>query len=415
MRILISASSLSPYAGSEPGVGWNIVSRLAMRYETHILTRPIAFGKPNSDYRSDVEHYFESHPAIPNLHVHWIPCSRYSKLIEGSLLRHLFYYQGYGAWQHDVLRFAERLHKEQSFDLVHQLTITGYREPGYLWKLPVPFVWGPITGAQMIPKAFLQIMRRRGMVFYGLRNLVNRWQMKRSGRWRTAAIKASHIWTAAPEDYRMVTKHWECQADPMIETGATPWPNKAPRTRRANQQLELVWSGGHIGLKALPLVLYALARLSWLDRIRLTILGEGGETRAWQELARKLGISEALHWTGRLPHREALEQMDQAHVLVFSSVKEGTSSVVLESLALGLPVICHDACGMGTAVNDACGIKIPMIDPETSIREFSVAIRRFLDEPQLLERLSRSALMRATELTWDKKVERMCEVYEAIV
>jgi Glycosyltransferase len=88
---------------------------------------------------------------------------------------------------------------------------------------------------------------------------------------------------------------------------------------------------------------------------------------------------------------------------------------VLEALSLGLPVICHDACGMGIAVTKKCGIKIPLCDPQTSIEGFSQAIRRIFDDKALVESLSRGALERAAELSWDKKVEEIVAGYEDVV
>ena len=66
--------------------------------------------------------------------------------------------------------------------------------------------------------------------------------------------------------------------------------------------------------------------------------------------------------------------MSRAHVLLHTSLAEATSTVILEALARGLPVVCHDACGMRIAVDDRCGIKVPLIDPNTSIKGFSRAI-----------------------------------------
>ena len=77
---------------------------------------------------------------------------------------------------------------------------------------------------------------------------------------------------------------------------------------------------------------------------------------------------------------------------------------------MGLPVICHDACGMQTAVTDRCGIKVPLHDPETSIDGFCRAIQK-LAEPQFYNQLSAGALHRAHELTWDSKGARISEAY----
>jgi glycosyltransferase involved in cell wall biosynthesis len=83
---------------------------------------------------------------------------------------------------------------------------------------------------------------------------------------------------------------------------------------------------------------------------------------------------------------------------------------VLEALALGLPVVCHDACGMQTAVTDQCGIKVPLYDREISIDGFCLVIQK-LAEPPVYNQLSAKALQRAHELTWDSKVARISEAY----
>jgi glycosyltransferase involved in cell wall biosynthesis len=112
-----------------------------------------------------------------------------------------------------------------------------------------------------------------------------------------------------------------------------------------------------------------------------------------------------------VPRAKALEIMATGHVFVHTSVKEGTPHVVVEALCLGIPVICHDACGMGIAVDARCGLKIPLADPATSVEGFRTALLRLIEEPQLLETLSEGAFARAAELDWDTKVNRFLAAY----
>ena len=107
--------------------------------------------------------------------------------------------------------------------------------------------------------------------------------------------------------------------------------------------------------------------------------------------------------------------MSSGHALIHSSVKEGTPHVVLEAMSLGMPVICHDACGMGVAVDESSGLKVAMHNPETSIAGFRDAIRRLWNEPELLPKLSEGALNRAHHLSWDKKVEKIADAYHEIL
>jgi len=182
--------------------------------------------------------------------------------------------------------------------------------------------------------------------------------------------------------------------------------------------LRLVWSGLHIGRKALPLLLAAaedLKRESAQPRFELKILGGGTQSAAWRALSRKLGIDELLTWSGQIPRQRALEEMRDADVFVFTGLQEGTSTVVMEALALGLPVICHDACGMGVAVNNTCGIKVPMNGPRASQSGFAAAIRSLLADPRRVQDLSAGALARAKELSWDQKARQIAAVYNAVL
>ena len=50
------------------------------------------------------------------------------------------FYRHYRRWQWEALLLARKLLAATDFDVVHQLNMIGYREPGFLWKLPLPSV-----------------------------------------------------------------------------------------------------------------------------------------------------------------------------------------------------------------------------------------------------------------------------------
>jgi glycosyltransferase involved in cell wall biosynthesis len=81
----------------------------------------------------------------------------------------------------------------------------------------------------------------------------------------------------------------------------------------------------------------------------------------------------------------------------------------------GVPVICHDACGFGDMVTDACGIKIALTDPETSISGFASAIMLLGGERDRLKLLAEGALVRARELTWQNKAEVILAEYRRLL
>ena len=122
-----------------------------------------------------------------------------------------------------------------------------------------------------------------------------------------------------------------------------------------------------------------------------------------------------IEWIKKLNHKEVFQLMKKSDFLVHTSVREGTPNVIAEALSTGLPVICHDAYGMSIAINDTCGIKIPLISPEKSAQLFHDAIGKLVTQKNLLEDLKKGAIKRATEITWEKKAERISHDYIEII
>jgi glycosyltransferase involved in cell wall biosynthesis len=301
--------------------------------------------------------------------------------------------------------------------MTHHLTMIGFREPGYLWRLSIPFVWGPVGGSSDEPLAFLSLFSLRGKMQVVVRKLCNYMHKRWLRRSRHAANRARIIWAATPADVQCANIIWHAPTTLLLESGATINSGMQPRAWDGNTTLRLVWSGLFFPRKALPILLHAIARLDPQERecVELHVLGEGSEQRNWQRLASQLTLQRHVVWEGFVKREKALEIMASCHVCVISSIKEAASVVTLEALSLGLPVVCHDACGMGLAINDGCGIKVPLLDPETSIQGFSQAIRMFLKQPKLVEELSRGALVRADELSWDKKAATIAAAYDQVI
>jgi glycosyltransferase involved in cell wall biosynthesis len=402
-------------------MGWNIVHRLGRHHDVVVLCNPIHYdfygrGK-HWDCRREVETYTAQHGLPRGLRFVFVDRPLLSRLFqrESFPLRQTLYYAGYAAWQRAAYRVAAELHRQEPFDLVHHLNIVGFREIGHLWKLDCPFVWGPITGSQTIPWGFLKHFGVTDRLIYGARNLINGVQMRTKRRSRAAARKARHLWVVSESDREMVCGLWGCSAENMLETGTNILKDASPRSYDRTRPLQVCWSGLHQGRKALPLLLHAMDQCRDPSMVELSVIGHGTETDRWKRLAGSLPNRPQVRWLGRLDHNAALAEMDKADVFALSSVQEATSTVVMEALSLGLPVLCHDACGMGWAVTSECGIKIPLVDPQTSIAGFASAFDRMREHPEDVFLLSQGALRRAKQLTWDAKVAEMLITYERII
>lgn len=417
MRVLLSAFYFSPYRGSEAGVGWRTAVELAKYCEVTVLCGDVVRGGPTG---TDLKKYQEGNPTDENLLIEYISPSRLTIFVDSlhSIPGLWFlYYLAYNLWQRTAFKRARTLHAAQHFDVVHHVNVIGFREPGYLWMLGIPFFWGPIAGASMIPWDYIRPMGLKAKFRWGGRNVLNWFQIRFNRRCRRVARIAKQVWAVTPEDLAMVTNIWGCNAESMLETGGVPATGRKNKSRSRDMPLQIVWSGLFQPIKALPLLLEALAGLP--DRLQalwsLDVLGDGEERENWRNLADSLAISDRITWHGMLPQSDAIHIVGRAHVLAHTSVKEATSSVIFEALSNGVPILCHDACGMGTAVTPACGRKVPLIDRRQSITGFRAGIEELINNPDTISKLSCGAITRSHELSWENKVRKIWKTYQMVL
>lgn len=419
LKVLISAHELSPKLGSECGVGWNLVIRLAKYHDVTVL-----FAKTNqfgtSHYARDVENQIRENGPIPGVEFISIQQPFITKIAnqinkwisfkEASTGFPPLYFLGYKYWQKAAYAEAKKLSRTQVFDLVHLVTAISYREPGYLWKLSTPFVWGPTSGIFNTPMKFVGRDGFKALFIEFFRRASNFFNQFFSGRIARAIHRSAFIYPVSTEDDSFFRKHGAKQTRILLEAGTLIFPGiSIPENIVA--PVSIVWCGRMVSSKGLNLFLQALNQCRFKSgEVAVKIIGGGPLMYSSQRLAKSLGIND-IAWLGQVPRDEVFSHLQHADILVHTSYKEATPNVVVEALSLGTAVICHDAYGMSVAVNDTCGIKIPLISPKESIAGFSRAMSDLVADPVRLRSLRLNALRRAKELSWDTVAERMANDY----
>jgi glycosyltransferase involved in cell wall biosynthesis len=406
MKILVSAYACSPSRGSEPGVGWHFVKAMAAYHDLWVITE-------ESEFRAGIEAELRRDADLARrVHFRFVRRSRH------PLLWRLWppaYYWSYRAWQRKALELARDLHREVGFDLAHQLNLVGFREPGYLWQLGVPFVWGPVGGTQNVPWRFLGELGLYGAMYHLCRNVVNHLHVGLLRRPRLAAAAAGRgLIAATQETRRAFLGRWGADSTVISEVGAAGPGDRAATERLAREPLRIAWSGQHKPAKALPLLLGALAQLPATLPWRLDVLGDGPCTMKWRRMASRLGIGGGCRWHGWLDRGAAMSVVARAHVFVITSLKDLTSTVLLEALSAGVPVVALDHCGFAEVVTAECGIKIPLASPRQVKNDLADALVKLADNEPLRRRLARGAAGRATDFNWQSKAEALNDVYERV-
>jgi glycosyltransferase involved in cell wall biosynthesis len=407
-RVLISAFSCNPERGSEPGVGHFFVSELAKHCDLTVITEEVE-NRAAIERRQRVDDVYAS---VDFRFIKWPWLDESGKRIDDRGSYH--FYRCLRLWERDALQLAKNLTAGHRFDLTHHVTMGGYREPGFLWQLPLPFVWGPAGGHVQMPWRYFPMLGWRGWLQYGVRNLGNAVHARFHPRVNAAARTARAVVTSSSLDARAFERFQGIRATTIAEHGTEP-TTRPPRRLGAGEILRIAWSGVHVPRKALPILLHAISQLPRELPVQLDILGDGPETARWKALALRLGVVERCIWHGRLPLDEATAVMRGCDVLALTSLIDATSSVLHEALSDGMPVVCHNACGFPDVISDGCGVLVPLHSPTSSIRGFADALSQLARSPEHYNRLAAGAHARAREITAGHRAEQMLEVYESIL
>jgi glycosyltransferase involved in cell wall biosynthesis len=118
---------------------------------------------------------------------------------------------------------------------------------------------------------------------------------------------------------------------------------------------------------------------------------------------------------GWLDRSRAIEVMRAGHVLLITSLRDLTSTVTVEGMGLGLPVVCPDHCGFADAVDDTCGIRVPVRLPDEFVEGVAEAIERLGTDESARRGFAEGALRKARWYDWDAKAQQVDELYRAAV
>jgi glycosyltransferase involved in cell wall biosynthesis len=412
LNVLAIAYACSPLHGSEFGVGWGWVNAIAENHNVTVVTADFNAAEINGYLASrtaDV-HRNLRFVYVKNQPWHYSPRGIWPK-IENSLAKPLMNIV-YQNWLGYARAKAKQEIERNDYDLVHLITYVGWRFSGRFYQLDIPFVWGPIGGLKNTPWHLFPALGFKGAIYYGGRNLINSLHIRLLSGPRRALRKAQGAVIAATSEIKEALQNYFGSSSQVIcEVGIPDVASVELRRRETIEPLRICWSGLHLPGKALHLLLVAAARLPAEINYSIHILGDGPSNRKWRALAERMGIDSRCHWYGRLPRNRALDLVKTCHVFAITSLKELTSSVAIEALSLGLPVICLDHCGLADLVTEECGIKIVPGNIDQIISDFATAITQLENDEPRRWRLAHGALRRSQDYSWKRKMESLDEVY----
>jgi glycosyltransferase involved in cell wall biosynthesis len=124
----------------------------------------------------------------------------------------------------------------------------------------------------------------------------------------------------------------------------------------------ILYAGQIVRGKGVDVLLESLALVT--EPFECFVFGDGNHRAYCEQLSRKLGLSQRVHFKGYVPQDELKFYYGEASLAVVSSVwPEPFGAVGLEGMSHGLPVVAFDAGGIKEwLINGYNGYRVPWMD-----------------------------------------------------
>lgn len=163
--------------------------------------------------------------------------------------------------------------------------------------------------------------------------------------------------------------------------------------------------------KSIDRALHTLARLTAMRHdVKLLLVGDGPEREALVKLAADLHITERVHFAGW--QKDAKPYYQAMDLLLLSSLTEGMPNVVLEAMAMGVPVAATDVGDVNYLLDDGrCGL---VLSP--SADDWALPLGYWLPQHDELQRKARLAKQRVmNHFSFAQRIERELAVYDDVL
>jgi len=410
-KILISAIACDPYGASEALHGWLACRSLAELGDLWLLV--------SAEYQAGIEKG-RAQGLVPDS-MRFIFVGEARPYLENRLLARLQSWARYMTFSRSILPIAREWHAREHFDLAHHVTYSTWRVGSPLWRLGIPFIWGPISGTEVFPfEKFAHVLSPSAKAFELARILGGHYssalpEVRQSVR-RAFHIFAAH-WEAVPHLARLrgateglsVLSYYTFTPETIAAFARPSWP-----VRPMGEPLKILAGGNLEGRKGVAIALQGLAIAKKAGaRFHYRVTGRGPELAHLQRLAGQLGLARDVSIGEGFPRENYIPELQRTDLYLLPSLREGGGLTMMEAMLAGCVPIVADAGGPGTAVADGCGVRVPIETPEQMARDIGKAIVHFDQNRQLLPQIGAAAARHiASQYSHARFIQAIREVYE---
>jgi glycosyltransferase involved in cell wall biosynthesis len=296
-------------------------------------------------------------------------------------------------------------------DVVHEPIPVSPRQPSLMYGVGAPVVIGPMNGGMSYPPAFAESQSRleRSLMWTG-RIASNALNALIPGKHKAAVLLVANERTR-----RALPRCVAGEVVELTENGVDLEmfrPAETPEIPSRSLRPKFAFVGRLIEWKGVDMLLEATARALRRHDLELHIVGDGAIRPRLETLAAELALGARVTFHGFIAQDQCARVLAGFDALVLPSLYECGGAVVLEAMAMGLPVIATKWGGPADYLDEGGGVLIEPSGRERFIEGIADAMVELAQSPVLRHKLGEVGRARViAEFDWERKIDRILEIY----
>ena len=396
-KILIIAYACEPNRTSEPGVGWNFSKEMSKYSKITVLTRlNNKIHIDNYQCKNMTFIYYD----LPSFFLFFK-----KRIPFGTQFYYLF-------WQLGAYFKIKGHTKKSKYDLLHHLNFSINWNPPPFFLVNIPYVWGPVGGADIVPFKFIKYMGISAFVNEKIFYLINLYRkfifnlISRKENPNTLVLRTNSA-------LKIFRKRSFKNIFVVSETASEEIKSLSYSFKKFNGEINAIcigrmnyWKGFFSAVKGFHL----FVKNGGVGKLEL--YGDGPDLKKIKIYIKENNLNNRILIKGFVNNSQIKSVLLKSNILIHPSFRDGGSWSIMEAMSYGLPVICLDTSGPKDMVTKDCGILIKPKNKNQVINDIGNALTKLQKDPDLYDIYSKNAFDRISkEYCWSRRGEQMKEAY----
>ena len=181
-----------------------------------------------------------------------------------------------------------------------------------------------------------------------------------------------------------------------------------------NSKYNLLFVGNLIYAKGVDILLEAFALIeNEYSDVSLSYVGEGKEKQKLLNRSKELGLEKKVNFFDRIDYQDMPAMMYFSDILILPSREEGVGRVILEAMAMKLPVVATNVGGIPLLIDD---LRDGLLFDSENVEGLKAQILRLIEDNELYVNITNSAYKKfIRHYEYEVSIKKFINMYKLIL